>query len=54
MEYEAVVVKLSSSDALRVHHELERLNRPIEGETGALVGEAAHTPNPVTGFGSFR
>ena len=26
MEYEAVVVKLSSSEALRVHHELERFN----------------------------
>jgi hypothetical protein len=26
MEYEAVVVKLSSSEALRVHHHLERFN----------------------------
>jgi hypothetical protein len=48
MEYEAVVVKLSSSEALRVLHELERFN-PLtyRGETRAFVGEAAHTPKPV-------
>ena len=38
MEYETVVVKLSSSDALRVHHELERLNPLTYREGNRRIG----------------
>ena len=48
MEHEGIVHKLCPRQVLCVHHKLVRFN-PLtyRGETGALAGEAAHTPNPI-------
>jgi hypothetical protein len=48
-EHERIVGKLNGRRFLRVHHHLERFNtlNYRGGGTGALAGEAAHTPNPI-------
>jgi len=42
MEYEAVVVKLSSSEALRVRHELKRLNPLTYRGGNRRIGGRSH------------
>src|SRR6266508_2196251 len=43
MEHEAVVVSLRSSEALRVHHELERFNPLRGGNTGTGGRDSPHS-----------